>query len=969
MAQFAIAVGAAAISAAIPGFGGILAGAAFSAIGGAVLASTQNFKGPRISDLKAPQAAYGSILPWIEGTVGVAGYYAWQSDKRSYKIKARSGGKGGPTSTSYGYEVDVLIILSCNECAGIRRIKRNGKLIYSLAGDATDATVGASRATRNWADIRFYSGAPDQLPDPTYEAAVGVGRCPANRGRASILIEALNLFGSDQMPILQIETFSHGTMGGIEASDFLEDFSDYAIGLDPSPPWSAGSSGLMGVVALGDDYTYGIDGRNNFGAFGGGDQTNRNITGITAAAFIQFDFRLTSLGDDDAISLRISQTSPAYSLEFLPRRELSVDATGRPILYYTGGSSYLGSTALLVDTWYRVEIVCASGSNASSIAITLRDGTPVTSGNFTFPGGATWVPGSLVVTEDDTSASSVTSGTRYTNISISATSLTQRSVPDTIYLDEVTLRQHQRVGQTADDVDVTALAAIPVRGFAVTQLASVRSVIEMLQYAYATDVCESAGKIKYFLRGAEPVATIGYAELGASLGEAVDPLPLVRAQPMDQPAYALATFSNALDDYQEGTAQSDRILTAGNSPESTELPMVLSPSEAQRAVEIRALDITAGAIVGSGISLLRSWARLEPCDVVNVIGPDGSMLRVNIRRIEDAGLLRKIDIRTEDASIVDVAAVTDETYVSSSVVLPTAVTMLRLIDGPIARDADDDSGIYAAVAKTPVTSEWPGATLYQGVADAGYVEKAEFADRTYIGEATTALGDFSGIGFDEINSVTVSGLGELENYTEDMVLLGTAPFLVIGDEWLHYLSATEVSIGVYTLSRLLRGRRGTEAAKATHAIGDDVTLIQPEGVRRLPMTTSQVGVAFDYRAPTDGTALDDATLVSFTSMGLGQRPFAPVHLELSSPASPATLTWTRRTRLSCRLGGAAGTLIPLGEASESYVVEVTDAADAVLSTQTVSTNSASVTFSATNKLKVCQVSETYGRGSVASITV
>jgi len=135
------------------------------------------------------------------------------------------------------------------------------------------------------------------------------------------------------------------------------------------------------------------------------------------------------------------------------------------------------------------------------------------------------------------------------------------------------------------------------------------------------------------------------------------------------------------------------------------------------------------------------------------------------------------------------------------------------------------------------------------------------------------------------------------------------------------------------------------------------------------MEMAQVGIAFDYRAPTDGTALDDATLQSFTSMGIGKRPFAPVHLELSSPASPATLTWTRRTRLACRLGGAAGTLVPLGEASESYVVEVTDAADAVLSTQTVSTNSASVTFSATNKLKVYQVSETYGRGSVASITV
>jgi hypothetical protein len=51
------------------------------------------------------------------------------------------------------------------------------------------------------------------MPDPTYEAAVGVGNAPAYRGRSSVFIEGLNLGGSGQMPILTFEVCSSVASG------------------------------------------------------------------------------------------------------------------------------------------------------------------------------------------------------------------------------------------------------------------------------------------------------------------------------------------------------------------------------------------------------------------------------------------------------------------------------------------------------------------------------------------------------------------------------------------------------------------------------------------------------------------------------------------------------------------------------------------------------------------------------------
>jgi hypothetical protein len=163
--------------------------------------------GPKLDDLKAPKASYGTPIAYIEGAPRLAGNYIWASDKREIANTTTTGGKGGPgvDSTTFTYEIDVLIELAINRCQAIRRVWSNGKLVWSNGDDADDETLAASSTTNSWRDIRFYNGADDQLPDPTYEAAVGVGNAPAYRQRTTVMIEGLNLGGSGQLPVLSFE--------------------------------------------------------------------------------------------------------------------------------------------------------------------------------------------------------------------------------------------------------------------------------------------------------------------------------------------------------------------------------------------------------------------------------------------------------------------------------------------------------------------------------------------------------------------------------------------------------------------------------------------------------------------------------------------------------------------------------------------------------------------------------------------
>ncbi|MBI4291332.1 MAG: hypothetical protein HY661_07635 [Betaproteobacteria bacterium] len=225
MAQIIVSAAGAVAGSFIPGVGPAMGWSIGAALGGMMFPQ----KSPTVSqgstplmDLRVTGTEYGQPIPYVRGAAGIAGQMWWNTDRRPTTTVTSSGGGGGgkggggggspvvETSTTT-YDMDCLIGLTDNEIIGIARIWSNGALIYTADSGATAGSILASEVSNAWTRMTVYTGAADQLPDPTYEAAVGVGAAPAYRGRGTVFIEGLKLGQNGQVPNLTFEVVADGT--------------------------------------------------------------------------------------------------------------------------------------------------------------------------------------------------------------------------------------------------------------------------------------------------------------------------------------------------------------------------------------------------------------------------------------------------------------------------------------------------------------------------------------------------------------------------------------------------------------------------------------------------------------------------------------------------------------------------------------------------------------------------------------
>jgi len=136
-------------------------------------------QGPRLSDLKLQNSNYGGMLPILYGSRRMSGNVIWQTDLQEHSHK--SGGKGGPTNTTYTYSASFAIALCEGEIASIEKVWADGRLVFNRTESTDDFTF-----------VTYY-GTADQTADPTMEALEGVGNVPGYRGVAYVVFTDLDL--------------------------------------------------------------------------------------------------------------------------------------------------------------------------------------------------------------------------------------------------------------------------------------------------------------------------------------------------------------------------------------------------------------------------------------------------------------------------------------------------------------------------------------------------------------------------------------------------------------------------------------------------------------------------------------------------------------------------------------------------------------------------------------------------------
>ena len=167
---------------------------------------------------------------------------------------------------------------------------------------------------------------------------------------------------------------------------------------------------------------------------------------------------------------------------------------------------------------------------------------------------------------------------------------------------------------------------------------------------------------------------------------------------------------------------------------------------------------------------------------------------------------------------------------------------------------------------------------------------------------------------------------------DDAALDGGANLALVGDELLQFGSAVPLSATRWRLSGLWRGRRGTEAAIGTQAVGDRFVLIAADTLVAADLSLAVLGGTATVLASGVGDRPGPARADTGIS-GQSVRPPSPAHLRAQRLASgEVTLRWARRSRQGWRWIDAVDA--PLAEEREACRVTVTPASGGVTTIDT-----------------------------------
>lgn len=547
-------------------------------------------------------------------------------------------------------------------------------------------------------------------------------------------------------------------------------------------------------------------------------------------------------------------------------------------------------------------------------------------------------------------------------------------------------------GYAAGEYDVSQLTDT-LDGFTRTQLASARSLLETLMAAYYFDAVVTADAthnyIKFVKRGGTVAAVIPAADLAAHTD---DTLParvrIVRTNDAPLPNEIALGYLDIETDYNKGVQYSRRLVTHSQQKGAKEISVGLTGAQAKRITEVWLYNAWAERSTLTFFTT-RKYRQLEPTDLVQVVD-DTAVYTLRITDSLENGPVVEWNGKLEDVSLYSGAGEAAAALPAgqSQVYLPTPAIAV-FVDSTLLLDIDDDCGWYLTVYGA-LAADFRSCLLYRS-ADGGQtytpLPGGVFAAAPAIGYATTALGDWAGGNtFDESNSVTVllaDAQRTLAPVSEQNVLNGGGAFLLksgSGWELAQYKNRVLNADGSYTLSGLLRGRRGTEWAMAGHAAGDLFLLLGMDVIARIADSSALVGVARDYKPVSAGMTLSQTHAVQFTNTAAGKECYAPVAPGLGRDASGnLSVTWQRRTRI----GGVWRNYVDasLGETTESYEVDILSGSGGSVVRTLAGLTSPSASYTAAQQttdfgslqttiyVNIYQLSDVVGRGFPRSATL
>ncbi|MEH3041203.1 MAG: phage tail protein [Sphingomonas paucimobilis] len=404
--------------------------------------------------------------------------------------------------------------------------------------------------------------------------------------------------------------------------------------------------------------------------------------------------------------------------------------------------------------------------------------------------------------------------------------------------------------------------------------------------------------------------------IGAGAARELPDMPL----PVDAPAWrrppgvpvdVAVAYHDPARDYQAGVQQVLRPGGAGRVLR-IELPAALDAATAAGIVGGLAAR---SAVAGEVRTIALDWRAIDVAPGERVTLPDEAGLwRVRRTRIEAMRITLEL-VRIAGAG-QGVRPATGTPLLAADVA--AGRTVVRLIELP-----GEDAGTvpWVGVVAAGTAAGWRRAMLSVGSDAEGWREVGETAAAGVFGAVTVPPAEASALIEDRASAIEVALLHDgmsLERIDAAAMDRGGNAALV-GDEIVQFGSAERIAPARWRLSRLWRGRRGTEAAMATHRAGEDFVLLDPVTLKAVEGATTGVPTA----AMAVGIADEDVAMATMVPSGRWLVPPAPVHLSIVRDRDGPLLRWSRRARRFAPWRD--GVEQPLVEEREAYLLTVTDA--------------------------------------------
>lgn len=538
-------------------------------------------------------------------------------------------------------------------------------------------------------------------------------------------------------------------------------------------------------------------------------------------------------------------------------------------------------------------------------------------------------------------------------------------------------------GIASADLDLTALTDSDVRGYRITERGSVRAALEPLQAAFPFDVAQSGYKLRFVSRGGSSVSTIPEEDLGtvATGEQAAVLLPVAREMDTQLPRKVSVRYLDVDREYDLGEQYAERPCNSVNE-RVVELPIVMNSQEAARTADVLlSKDWVERTEIGP-FSLPPIWRALEAADVVTV-DHRGKSRVVRLTRAEylPDGRISCNAKLTASQSYTSTATGEAPAVIGQSLVPLRGTTAAYLLDIPRIVSNQDVPGM--AFAMTGLASGWPGGALLRSD-DSGqtYQSIVSTNTRARVFAAGAAIGSHHGYSIDHSAVLTLTPVYSahtLSSVTEEQ-FYSQSNLAAYGDDgrWeiVSFKTVTD-NAGSYTVNDLLRGLYGTEWATGLHVPGDYLIMLDTTTVGFFGLPTNAIGSPRLYRAITQGASLDSATDTTDTCDANSLKPLSPV--DVCGARDPTTKDWgfvaQRRSRWPVEV--FSGSVVPLGETSESWVLDIYDSSFATIK-RTLTSTDGTFYYSSANQVsdfgtnqstiyyKMCMLSSVVGKGFEAT---